>query len=151
MMIIISTPDDVQHHLPTIADGSPNIEGYSTSPNTRAALQAAYDRGDWQTYTPPEPEPVEPEPQWDLFNLAILTNAEFNAAYNVAMASSPLVAAALPAALTQVSTGSTAMIAVAFNALCQVAEVAPALRATWAGIAENHYLPSEFVEVIRGQ
>jgi hypothetical protein len=149
-VIKITLLSGFDHVVPTDPNGTPNYAAYSTSLNTQAALQAAYDAGHWEPYTPPEPEPRPIEPDWDGFNLAILTNAEFNAAYNTAMAAAPLVAAALPAALTQVATGSTSMLSVAFNALCQVALVDSTLRDDWADIAEFHNLPTDFVEVIRG-
>lgn len=95
------------------------------------------------------PEP-EPPTDWDGFNLAILSNAEFNQVYGAVMQTHPLIAAALPAALTQVSTGQTSMFATAFTQLCAVAEVSPGQREAWAALAASYNCPDEFVAVIRG-
>jgi hypothetical protein len=94
--------------------------------------------------------PIVPPTDWDGLNNAILSNAEFNQVYGAVMASHPLIAAALPAALTQVSTGQTTMFATVYGQMCAVAEVTPAQRDEWAVIAENYYAPAEFVAVLRG-
>ncbi|WOD37376.1 hypothetical protein RRF56_02540, partial (plasmid) [Nodosilinea sp. E11] len=57
--------------------GSPDYAAYSTSANTQAALQTAYDRGDWQPYTPPEPEPAAPEPDPKGFKIAFMADPAF--------------------------------------------------------------------------
>lgn len=124
------------------------LSSYSAS--GAAAIQAAYDAEQWEEYTPTEPEPEALEPDWDGFNLAILANPEFNAAYAVAIATFPLVAAALPAALTQVSSGSVTMFVVAFDALCQAAQVSTEQRTAWADVAVSHNLPTDFVSSVRG-
>jgi hypothetical protein len=98
-------------------------------------------------YVPP---PVVPPTDWDGFNQAILSNLEFNAAYGAVMASHPLIAAALPAALTQVSTGQTTMFDTIYGQMCAVAEVPLAQREEWATIAEQFHAPEDFVKVIRG-
>lgn len=99
---------------------------------------------------PYEAPPIVPPTDWDGFNQAILSNPEFNAAYGAVMASHPLIAAALPAALTQVSTGQTTMFATVYGQMCAVAEVTPFQREEWATIAEQFHAPAEFVAVIRG-
>lgn len=86
---------------------------------------------------------------WDGFNQAILSNAEFNQVYAAVMASHPLIAAALPAALTQVASGQTAMFATVFTQMCAVAEVSPSQRGIWADMAESYHAPAEFVAVVR--
>lgn len=95
-------------------------------------------------------EPAPPPTDWDGLNNAILSNAEFNAVYGAVMQSHPLIAAALPAALTQVATGQTTMFSTVYSQMCAVAEVTPAQRDEWAIIAEGFYAPDEFVAVVRG-
>ncbi|MGB3203267.1 MAG: hypothetical protein WBA99_20340 [Nodosilinea sp.] len=63
--------------MPCFANGRPDCDSYSSSANTRAALLAAYDRGDWEPYTPPEPEPSPPAPDWPGFRLALLRSESF--------------------------------------------------------------------------
>lgn len=149
MEIVITTSDNLRHHI-SIVNGEPDIDGYSAYQPTRDALSAAYADGDWVSYTPPESVQI-PEPDWDGFNLAILANAEFNTAYGVAITAYPLVAAALPAALTQVAVGSITMFVTAFEALCQAASVSSEQRNIWATVAESYDLPTEFVAAIRGE
>jgi len=101
----------------------------------------------------PEPyvPPVVATPtDWDGFNQAILSNTEFNQVYAAVMASHPLIAAALPAALTQVASGQTAMFATVFTQMCAVASVSAEQRGIWATLAETHHCPAEFVAVVRG-
>lgn len=71
-MIAVTTPDGLTHYLDS-TEAIATIE----SPNTRAAIQAAYDRGDWQPYTPPEPEPEPLSPNWQEFRLALMVNTTF--------------------------------------------------------------------------
>jgi len=71
-MIAVTTPDNITHFL-----DSPEAIALIPSANTRAALQAAYDAGNWESYTPPEP-PTEPEPpNWPAFRMALLQDASF--------------------------------------------------------------------------
>lgn len=73
-MIAITTPDKLVHYLEDAA-----AIALVPSPNTRAALQAAYDEGHWEHYTPPEPEPEPPPPNWTEFRLALMVNPAFRA------------------------------------------------------------------------
>lgn len=71
-MIGITTGDGLTHYLENelaIAD--------TASPNTRAALQTAYDAGNWKLYTPPPPQPAPLEPDWKTFRLALLKSKSF--------------------------------------------------------------------------
>lgn len=94
--------------------------------------------------------PPAPQPDWDGLNMAIMGDAAFNAAYGAVMQSHPLIAAALPAALTQVATGQTNMFGIAFLQMCAVAEVSPQQRESWAQIAEAHQAPPDFIKIVRG-
>jgi hypothetical protein len=72
-MIAITTGDEIRHVLESEAA----IATYSSSPATVAALQAAYDAGQWEIYTPPEPEPEPPGPNWSEFRITLMVNAAF--------------------------------------------------------------------------
>ena len=76
-MIAITTPDSIAHHLPTLPDGTPDFDSYTTSIATQNALATAYDAGHWQPYSLPEPELETPEPNWQGFRLALLQSATF--------------------------------------------------------------------------
>lgn len=71
-MIAITTTDGLTHYLES-AEAIADID----SPNTRAALDAAYDAGNWQPYTPSGPEPEPLEPNWQDFRLELMVNAAF--------------------------------------------------------------------------
>ena len=74
-MIKITLPSGATHILTTLEDGTPDYAAYSTSVNTRAALQASYDAGDWQPYTPPEPGPEPPDSK--AFKIALMAHPLF--------------------------------------------------------------------------
>ena len=90
------------------------------------------------------------ETDWDGMNAAIMSNPEFNVVYAAVLASHPIIAASLPAALTQVANGQTGMFELLYSQMCAVAEVSPAQREIWAGMAESFYAPSSFVDIVRG-
>lgn len=71
-MIRVTTADGLTHEIE-----SPEAIAAIESPNTRAALQVAYTRGDYEPYTPPEPEPQPPEPNWQDFRLKLLQSETF--------------------------------------------------------------------------
>ncbi|HSP31474.1 MAG TPA: hypothetical protein VLO13_05615 [Halomonas sp.] len=71
-MILITTPDGLTHKV----ESAEEIAGIS-SPNTRAALQAAYDAGDWQPYEPPTPEPAPVETDAKGFKMALMGDPLF--------------------------------------------------------------------------
>lgn len=71
-MIAVTTPDNIRHLLESQA-----AIALITSPNTRAALQAACDAGHWETYTPPVPLPEPLPPDWRTFRLALLKSKSF--------------------------------------------------------------------------
>lgn len=98
----------------------------------------------------PEPEPLPPQPDWDGFNVFILSDADFNAVYAAALSTAPLQANALPAALTQVQTGSVQTFATLLNAVCAAGGATSPMRDAWAAAAIARNLPQEFVDLIRG-
>jgi hypothetical protein len=72
-MLKITLPSGAFH----LIEGIEKLEDYSSSENTRAALQAAYDAGNWEPYTPPEPEPEPQEPNWQDFRLSLMVSTSF--------------------------------------------------------------------------
>ena len=104
---------------------------------------------DFSSAVPINP-PVVVQPDWDGLNQAIMSNAEFNQAYATVMQAYPLVAAALPAALTQVASGQTSMFETTFLAMCQIAQVTSEQRGIWADIGAVYNAPQDFLDVVRG-
>jgi hypothetical protein len=108
---------------------------------------------DWETgeiTTTWEPPAALPEPDWDALNAAILLEPNWQAATAIVRGINPGITEALPAAMTQISTGQTAMFAFLYSQICTLAEVSPAQRETWATMAEGFNLPAEFVVIVRG-
>ena len=101
----------------------------------------------------PEPyvPPVGATPtDWDGFNNAILSDADFNNVFATVNATHPLVAASLPAALAQVASGQTSMFATVYGQICTLGGATVAQREAWATVAETCHCPADFVAVVRG-
>lgn len=144
-MIVVSTSDGLTHYLESV-EAIADI----ASPNTRAAVQTAKDAGNWETYTPPEPEPEPAEPDWDGFNAEILADVALNTLLGAVLGLAPAVALGVPVALGQVAKEGTASFAIAFTALCELGDATTEAREAWAVIAEAHNLPGDFVAIMRG-
>ena len=135
----------------TIAPGDdysaqpPEVQAACSEAHTPEAI-AAYQAMVASYQLPPPATPTD----WDGLNLAIMGDATFNAAYWAVMQSHPLIAATLPAALTQVGHGKINMFRTAFTQMCAAVEVSPQQRESWAQIAEAHHAPAEFVAIVRG-
>ena len=102
----------------------------------------------------PEPyvPPVVATPtDWDGFNNAILSDADFNDVFATVNATHPLVAASLPAALAQVASGQTSMFSTVYNQICTLGGATVAHQDTWATLAETYHAPAELVAVVRGE
>lgn len=100
----------------------------------------------------PDPEPyVEPAtPNWDGFNGFILSDITFNTYYGAGLTTAPAVTSSLPAALAQVATNGVGAFAMVFNGFCGAAGVTSEHRGLWANEAEDFNLPTDFVNVVRG-
>lgn len=145
MMIAITTSDNLTHYLDNvgaIAD--------IPSPNTRSALQTAYDRGHWKAYIPPESTTRTAQANWDAFNSQIMANPRLNAVMGAVLAISPAIALGLPSALAQVSTQGSSAFQITFEALCQIGGATEGDRASWAELAIASHLPAEFIAIVRG-
>lgn len=77
IVIKITLSSGVEHYLQQQTAGSPDFESYSSSIATQDALQAAFDRGDWEPYEPPQVEPEPIPPNWPAFRMALLKSATF--------------------------------------------------------------------------
>ena len=97
-----------------------------------------------------EPEPGPPAPDWEGFNLAILTNPEWLATAATIRAINPELVPALYVALGQVGGGQYGSFEALFSAVCGLADVSQTQRETWAIMAEDFSLPAGFVKVVRG-
>ncbi|MEA5447328.1 hypothetical protein VB780_02025 [Leptolyngbya sp. CCNP1308] len=115
-----------------------SIESYTSSENTRAALQAAYDAGDWEDFTPPEPEPEPAPPNWSDFRLTLMVDTGFRDW-----------AATLPAdwredlKLAAIATNATALQGI-YDHLATYYPPAPAAAAEWQAIAAANNIPVVF-------
>lgn len=132
-MIAITTPDGLTHYLE-----SAEAIALAPSPNTSAALQAAYDAGDWETYEPPQAEPEPEPPDWIAFRLALLQSESFRtwseglpATWREDLKMSALVANA--EALQSV-----------YDYCETISEPAPAAAAEWQQIAQENGIPVMF-------
>lgn len=94
----------------------------------------------------PTPEPVVPH--WGAFNLALLSDADFQAAASV----NQLTTVGLTITLNNVMLGliNPSGFGAYVNAFVSVAGVTSQQRESWATIAKTYNLPSDVVTVIRG-
>lgn len=86
---------------------TPDYMGYApNSANTRLALEAAFNKGDFEYFTP-EPDPEEPiEPDWVAFQQAVASSPAYQTWFNQVIAINPAVALAVPIAAAQRQAGS---------------------------------------------
>lgn len=71
--VVITTSDNLTHGpIALLPDGrTPDMASYSSSPNTQAALAAAYQAGNWAEYIEPEPVELPPEVNPAAFRAAL--------------------------------------------------------------------------------
>lgn len=91
-----------------------------------------------------------PTGDWDGFTRAILSNIPFNQYYGLGLQTAPALTASLPTALAQVVTNGTTAFTLVFGRFCQAVGVSVEHRNEWADMAEDYNLPSDFVDVVRG-
>lgn len=135
-------------------DGAPVFSGFT--PPTLGVLQAAW--ADFVT-SGAELEIISdaviveptPEPDWDGFNGAVMTDPTLNALMGTVLGLAPAIALGVPAALTQVSQNGPSAFALVFGALCQLGQATQDDRDAWATMAINYNLPPDFVAVVRGE
>lgn len=74
MQITITTADELIHGPFAVVDGAPDLSSIA-SPNTQAALSAAYAAGSYATYTPPPTIEAPPTPTPSAFRAALAQTA----------------------------------------------------------------------------
>ena len=92
---------------------------------------------------------IVPEPKWESFNLGLLSDDDFDSASKDHQG----IATSLMLALDNYRKGEVSIdgLATYCNLFCSVANPLPAVRETWATIAERNFMPKELIDVIRGQ
>lgn len=87
---------------------------------------------------------------WDAFNAQMLADTDFNAVYATASRASPVLAASLPAALTQVSTGQIYMFTTVWEQIMTLGGATQTQRDAWGVFAADAQLPQVFIDIIVG-
>lgn len=100
----------------------------------------------------PDPAPVvEPVvPNWAGFNAVISFDVNMINYEAVANQAHPSIVSKKDLAYSFVDTKGLDNFAAIFPMFCQIAGVTPEHREQWAALAQEHNLPIEFVEVLRG-
>jgi hypothetical protein len=89
-------------------------------------------------------------PDWDMFNLQMMSDARFNQVYNQCLSVAPIVCSALPVALDQITSKGNTLFTLIWNQLCSIGGATPEDREAWAELGINNNLPDDFVNVLRG-
>lgn len=92
----------------------------------------------------PTPDPL---PDWDAFNLQMMSNIRFNQVYGQCLQIAPIVASALPTALAQVATHGNNLFSLVFNQICLLGGATQVDRNNWKEVALSCNLPTDFVEI----
>lgn len=90
----------------------------------------------------------DPTPDWDGFNLSMMSDIRFNQIYGRCLQLAPIVASALPTALAQVTTHGTTLFELVFNQICLLGNASDADRLNWKQLATNSNLPDHFVDIL---
>lgn len=113
------------------------------------AWQDFFDSGQPLEIIPdPEPIPEPPTPNWDTFNIQMMSNTRFNQVYAQCLSVAPIVANALPTALDQVTTKGYSLFNIIWNQLCVIGGATAEDKQLWGGYAEANNLPQEFINII---
>jgi hypothetical protein len=89
-------------------------------------------------------------PNWDNFNITMMSDGRFNQVYNQCLKISPIVANSLPTAISQVTTHGTSLFALVFNNCCAIGGATPQDRFSWANMAVENHLPDDFIAILKG-
>jgi hypothetical protein len=87
-------------------------------------------------------------PNWDNFNLQMMSNPRFNQVYNQCLSVAPIVCSALPVALDQVTSKGLSLFTIIWNQLCQIGGATAEDKLVWGTYAEDNNLPLDFIEVL---
>lgn len=99
---------------------------------------------------PYEPQPVVEPPNWPGFVIAIQNDTDFKTTWVKANMTDPFIAQSLLVSFSHITNGSTETFASFFNAVCELGGATIDQRNTWAGVAEAHHTPLDFIKIIRG-
>lgn len=134
-------------------DNAPDFSGFSepTLGVLQSSWQAFLDSGE-ELEVVPDPPPPPPEPNWENFNLALLTDPGYTAVSSTVASVAPSVLIALNMALDNLRKGeiSASGFAVYVDAFCQVGQPTTQQREGWATIAAANNLPAEVVAIMAG-
>jgi hypothetical protein len=89
-------------------------------------------------------------PNWDNFNITMMSDPLFNQVYNQCLKFSPIVANSLPTAISQVTTHGTSLFYLVFDNLCKMGGATSEDRLSWANMAVENHLPDDFIAILKG-
>lgn len=93
---------------------------------------------------------LPPQPQWDSFNVYMLSDATFKSYRDTVRAVDPELNTALFTAYGVVATNGVNAFANVWAVCCQVSQITTQDKQAIADVAESYNLPAEFVSVVAG-
>ena len=136
----VNVPDHPEHDsaTQTVIEGEPELVD-----------------GEWYlTYTIRDlvkEEIIERTPsQWDSFRKEFLLDQAYNFSLEECMVDYPAIAINLCALLSSIDDTKVFAFKDAFYLFCDKAQVSPVDRDIWASIGENFFLPTYFIDILRG-
>lgn len=99
--------------------------------------------------TPPAPpEPPTPEPNWDVFERAVLRNPYIGQLVDAASVKNPLVASAFPAAFYMTKLGDFSSFRLIWKEVMRAIEVYPTVVEDTIRLATFCHMPQELIDII---
>jgi hypothetical protein len=89
-----------------------------------------------------------PQPNWDMFNLQMMSSPRFNQVYSQCLNTLPIIATALPTAIDQITTKGLSLFTLVWAQFCLVGGATAEDKATWGNLAHENNLPIDFIEVL---
>lgn len=135
-------------------DNAPDLSGF-TEP-TLSVLQGVWEDflksgEELEIISSPEPIIEPPTPNWNAFNIFMLSDATFNNYCNAVFEVNKNLNSALLNAYSLVAANGVSAFIDIWEAWCSVAQITTEHRDIFANTAEGLNLPSDFVAAIRGQ
>jgi hypothetical protein len=87
-------------------------------------------------------------PNWDNFNLQMISDPRFNQVYNQCVSVAPIICNALPTALDQVTTRGLSLFTLIWTQLCTIGGATTEDKQVWGGFAEANNLPQDFIDIL---
>lgn len=137
MQITITTADELIHGPFEVVDGAPNLSSIA-SPNTQAALAAAYAAGSYATYTPPPTITAPPTPTPSAFRAALAQTATWTAWAET------LSFVEYTNLTTAAAQGNWAEAQVIYNAIKATTSPPEASVTAWQALADDNSIPITF-------